>query len=466
MDTAPEKSEKCTVRTVIVHILVMTFGASCWIGVNSIFIQLPLLINFLPEGWGLAAHLTIAVQAANIAPIIYSLVHKFLVQINESKCIFLMLVIGCCVMGMMSFFYDKTFNIAGNDHSVALFLLTFFVSTISCTSSVLFMPHLKNFKEIYLVSYFVGEGIGGVLPSIVALIQGVGEFSGCSNSTDTNNVLDIHSPRFSTQCYFLFIFACLLLSLLAFLLLENLSFVEKEKIPSQSLDNNSNIDNNEQGLSCQKYLLMSSNGLTTECQVLERHVCLDDNHKTDVKKFSKTYYSQTSSHKNVESLYLYILLGIICLLANGLLPGFQPYSCLSYGNMTYHLSATLSQIVNPIACFLALWFLPHSGKLINLFSIVIFTVSGYVTYLALSSPNPPFQGTVMGKTLVVLSWTLLVGLIAYTKLIITSVFRRKSEKELFHVGIVMQAGSACGAVMSFVIINFTKLLQEYEQCSS
>ncbi|XP_032455202.1 solute carrier family 52, riboflavin transporter, member 3-A-like [Nasonia vitripennis] len=446
----------------VVHILVMMFGISAWIGINGIFIQLPLLVNSSPESWGLAAYLVVTIQVANITPIIYSLLRKSSFEINESHCILGMLGMATFVMGLLAFLYDKTSSIAGKEHSTALFILTFFTAAVSCTSSILFMPYLSNFKEIYLVSYFVGEGLSGVMPSIVALIQGIDESPKCN---DTSNIADSlnTSARFSPQYYFLFLFMCLLLSSIAFFLLENLSYIKQEKSLSRSSDNNS-VNNESKNCNCQRQVSVLSEGSISENDVMESHVCIDTYKKTDVGDISNVHYGQSNNQLTLRNVYLYSLLSIICLLANGLLPGLQPYACLSYGNMTYHLSATLSQIANPTACLLALWYLPHSRKVINCLSIVILIASSYVIYLALVSPDPPLQDSQFGKILVILSWILLIGFISYVKLIITSVFRRKSEKTLFHVGVAMQVGSACGAVLSFVLITFTNLLQEHKPC--
>ena len=50
------------------------------------------------------------------------------------------------------------------------------------------------FKDIYLNSYLVGEGMSGFVPSIAALIQGVGGNPYCENITvidDNNNIVRI-----------------------------------------------------------------------------------------------------------------------------------------------------------------------------------------------------------------------------------------------------------------------------------
>lgn len=42
--------------------LLIFFGLSSWIAINSLWIELPLLVNVLPEGWNLPAYLSILIQ--------------------------------------------------------------------------------------------------------------------------------------------------------------------------------------------------------------------------------------------------------------------------------------------------------------------------------------------------------------------------------------------------------------------
>lgn len=57
-------------------------------------------------------------------------------------------------------------------------------------------------------------------------------------------------------------------------------------------------------------------------------------------------------------LVTYVLVAFVNALTNGVLPSVQTYSCLSYGPVAYHLSATLSSMANPLACFISM-FLPN-----------------------------------------------------------------------------------------------------------
>lgn len=69
-------SHKLSNRKVLVDILALLFGLGTWVGVNGIYVQLPLLVNVAPEGWSLPSHMVLIVQFANLGPILYTLYVK------------------------------------------------------------------------------------------------------------------------------------------------------------------------------------------------------------------------------------------------------------------------------------------------------------------------------------------------------------------------------------------------------
>lgn len=48
-------------------ILLIFFGFSSWIAINGLWMELPLLVNVLPEGWNLPAYLSILIQVRTLA---------------------------------------------------------------------------------------------------------------------------------------------------------------------------------------------------------------------------------------------------------------------------------------------------------------------------------------------------------------------------------------------------------------
>nr|XP_003707438.1 PREDICTED: solute carrier family 52, riboflavin transporter, member 3-A-like [Megachile rotundata] len=441
-----QDSKRCEKETklskVAVHILITLFGISAWIGTNGIFIQTSVLINTLPESWALPAYLVLVIQAANFGPLFYTILQHFKCKINEFWWISCLLISGTIAMGLLSFFYSVTTVIAGNEHSVILFILTFFSALVGCFSSVLFMPYLRNYQENYLISYFIGEGLSGVLPSIVALIQGVGNNSNCTKSQ--NDTTDFSDLKFSLKNYFLFIFVILFLSLSAFVILECSSFVKKRKNLQKSFGTVSNMK-----------------------KVNISHVHYASDMQTNPPLEEDSFLHNNKYLTKQMQQYLFVLLGTCCFFSNGFFPSVQSYSCLPYGNIAYQLSITFAQFANPLVCLLAFWLKISSIKIINYMSLICLFMGTYVMYLAIMSPNPPLQTTKLGIVLVVLVWTILIGLISYLKLIIVSIFRGTVlPRILFKVGVIMQTGSASGAIFSFLLINFTSLFVMHNSCAS
>ncbi len=65
--------------SVPVYILVMLFAMASWIDVNGLWVELPLLVTELPEGWSLPSYLSIIIQVFIILSIF---VLKFVISVT------------------------------------------------------------------------------------------------------------------------------------------------------------------------------------------------------------------------------------------------------------------------------------------------------------------------------------------------------------------------------------------------
>ncbi|EAT33477.1 AAEL014248-PA [Aedes aegypti] len=423
-------------RSLLVDLLAILFGVGAWIGVNSNFVQLPLLVVNAPEGWNLPSYLVVITQLGNLGPLIYTGLQKVR-AFKDSYMIYAVLIIGTVGAICMAFLYEVTAHVFGAERSVAMFVCVFALALVGCTSSVLFMPYMGRFRAIYLITYLIGEGLSGFLPSIVALIQGVGGNAQCIPNNSTNPdapefVSYTPPPRFGSMEYFIFVFVVLIISTVAFTILDNHKRCRKEY--AAVVINHGNDYTYETGHS----------STTTE--------------KSNV----KLEKSKILSNRNYT--YLMVLLGILCMFGNGIFPSIQSYSCLPYGNVAYHLTVTLSTMANPVACFLAV-FLPHTSiRAISSISVLAGLFTVYALMTAFMSPAPPLMGRAIGDALVIATWTILVGLVSYVRLSITTVFRYQGGKSLVWVGAVTQIGSLLGSVLSFSLVNFTDLFQQYYPC--
>ena len=170
----------------LTHLLVCTFGMGSWVAINGLWVELPLLVTELPEGWYLPSYLTVVIQLANIGPLLITLLHHFRPGcLSEVPIIFTVLGVGTVACTLFAFLWNVTSWVLGGHHSIAFLVLTFFLALVDCTSSVTFLPFMSRLPTHYLTTFFVGEGLSGLLPALVALAQGSG-LTTCVNVTETS----------------------------------------------------------------------------------------------------------------------------------------------------------------------------------------------------------------------------------------------------------------------------------------
>lgn len=358
-------------RNYAVDSLVVLFGIGSWIGVTSSYLQVPLIVQTAPEGWSLPSQMSATVQSASIISLIYVLGQNYSRRtFNVAPLIYGTMIIGCIAALCMSFMYQKTTIIWGTEHSVAWLVNMFLFALVGCLSSVVFMPYMGRFREIYLATYIFGQGFNGIPASLLAFIQGIGGSMQCvaNNSTDGPAFIkEIPKPLFGPQIYFLIVFAICVASTLAFYFLNNLKMCKNELAAGDALrGNNYSYDAIEKDRECD--------------------VPIPD----DVKNLSKSNY-----------VFLVVAEGALNCIGNGFFPGLQIYSSLPYGDWAYHLTVNLSAISNPIACFVAMLVPRTSIDKIRKLSCYSIILAIYIIFVALKSPNPPLLDSIIGPILIV-----------------------------------------------------------------
>ncbi|KAL7883784.1 hypothetical protein SRHO_G00014420, partial [Serrasalmus rhombeus] len=216
--------------SLLTHVLACLFGMGSWVTICGLWVELPLIVPQVPEGWYLPSYLSVLIQVANIGPLFVTLMHRFQPgKLNEVAVIYVIVSFGMLASLLLGFFWKETVMVQGVQRSVPLLLLTFFISIVDCTSSVTFLPFMMQLKPEYLTTYYIGEGLSGLVPAIVALIQGVGVMH-CVNGTQNLNLneaaqlqgrnesvepLDYLVPlylpaKFSAEAFFFFLAAMVL----------------------------------------------------------------------------------------------------------------------------------------------------------------------------------------------------------------------------------------------------------------
>jgi len=420
-------------RVILIDLLAVLFGISSWISINGLWVELPLLVQELPEGWALPSYLSIIVQVANIGPITYSLLRSCgSSPLSPHLVIVPLLVLGCAASLALALTWDWVATIS-SPHSIGLFISVFFLSLVDCTSSVLFLPYMGLFRSLYLNSYLIGEGMSGFVPSIAALAQGVSGNPVCTNVTLDNGTVVVEAvvgdANFTTSHFFTFLMAMMLISLIAFLLLHYLPTARKERTGTSP----------------------SNANFSEVLQHSHTSSMFDSNEEPVEEEVGKTKPLYNTA-------LLLTIQAAVCFLSNGALPSIQSYSCLPYGNTVYHLAVTLNAMANPLMAFLA-FFVPctQQGVVLSL-ALLGGALSTFILATALASPGM-IAGLGVGGSLVVITWVVTGALFSYVKVSVAGMCRDSGL--LFQCGALTQAGSAGGALIMFLLVNQVGLFEGY-----
>uniref|UniRef100_A0A2R9BPR3 Riboflavin transporter n=1 Tax=Pan paniscus TaxID=9597 RepID=A0A2R9BPR3_PANPA len=60
-------------RPVLTHLLVALFGMGSWAAVNGIWVELPVVVKELPEGWSLPSYVSVLVALGNLGLLVVTL---------------------------------------------------------------------------------------------------------------------------------------------------------------------------------------------------------------------------------------------------------------------------------------------------------------------------------------------------------------------------------------------------------
>ncbi|KAJ0175379.1 hypothetical protein K1T71_008538 [Dendrolimus kikuchii] len=404
-------------RRITLDVLMTCWGIGTWLGVNGLYVQLPLLVARLPEGWALPSSMVVAVQLANVGMLLYGLLRRLRPRSADASYIYGLLAIGTLALILNAFFYERTIVLGGSERSFAFLALTFFAALVGCTSSVLFYPYLRHFRDVYLATYLVGEGLSGFLPSILALIQGVGGEPECLPSAD-NSTLVAHypPPRFDSTVFLLLLSALSATSLVSFTIINNFKGFDSERVQLAAVAKDEEATLPKESLVSPPWLVMLA------------------------------------------------LMAVLNALNNGVLPSVQSYSCMPYGTRAYHLAVTLSAMANPAACLAGVWLRPVPARVLGGALSLAALPLCYILATALLSPSPPLQHHAGGETLVVVAWVMVSGMVSYARMWVYGWARRGGARGMRACGAVTQLGSALGSLLLFVLVNFALVFTEPDRC--
>ncbi|XP_034017032.1 solute carrier family 52, riboflavin transporter, member 2 isoform X1 [Thalassophryne amazonica] len=424
----------------VTHGLIALFAMGSWISVNSLWVELPVIVDVLPEGWNLPAYLSVLIAFGNLGPIMVTITHHCAPgRLNERLLIHCIQILAVVASIFLAVFWSHTVTVAGVKRSVPFLLLTFVLSLVCCTSSVTFLPIMFQYPPQYIRTFFIGQGLSALFPCIVALGQGVSKLE-CKivNGTVKPEYL---RENFPAQNFFGFLFVMLSVSTLSyFLLTRRQTALQQDEPQQESGDVDAAMKVEEMDLLHNGGMSMSSKEVVVEEQ------------------------SSAQTFWNLRNIYFLTLLAISNALTNGVLPSVQSFSCLPYNAMTFHLSVVLGNIANPLACFLAMFVILRSSSSLSLLSLAGGVFAAYLLALAALSPCPPLLGKTAGVVLVVLSWIIFTGLFSYLKVVIGTLLHEAGHTALLWCGIAIQAGSLIGALTMFPLVNVYHVFTRAQEC--
>ncbi|KAJ2942528.1 hypothetical protein O0L34_g1995 [Tuta absoluta] len=401
-------------RRVALDALFVCWGLGTWLGVNGLYVQLPLLVERLPEGWALPASMALAVQLANVGLLAYAALRRLRPRASDSPYICALLGVGTAALLINAFVYERTTPLAGSERSLAFLALTFFAALVGCTSSVLFYPYLRHFRDVYLATYLVGEGLSGFVPSVLSLVQGVGGEPQCVPGQGAV----YPPPRFDSMVFLLILGALSAASLVSFSVIDRSRTFDSERVaPAVAAKN------------------------------------------------------EEASDPRV-SLFRGRWLGVLALmlslnaLSNGVLPSVQSYSCMPYGSRAYHLAASLGAMANPAACLAGVWLRAAPARVLAALLSATALPLAYILATALLSPAPPLQHQAVGVAIIVISWIWVSGVVSYARMWVYGWARAGGARGMRAVGGATQLGSAAGSLLLYALVNYTSLFTQADVCAA
>lgn len=477
------------------HLVPVLFGISAWLGVNSTFLQLPIIVKDAPEGWNLPSYIVVLVQMGNLGPIIYRVIQKFM-KVRDAYLVYFLLCIGMLGSIVAASFYNHTTYAFGTDRSLHLFAAVFLFAFLDCSSTVIFMPYMGRFLEPFLISYLTGVSVGGLIPSIASLVQGAAEYGhSCASNQTIEDVSHVAAePRFGVSTFFILTCSIYLISIGAFYCIDTLKVfkqqhanvtigygneytfntVEATTTPGSTVINRSDANDGDQ-----------NDNNKIETIAIKSETEAGNEQDTQMTTTENTEGEQLKKLSPANYRNLMIFATFMSFIYNAVLPSVQTYSTLPYGSMTYHFSVVFSYICNTLA-YVSTNFIKHSS-LRMIFSLAAFQLvpASYVMAVALMSPNPPFIGSNLGSVLIVstsdsscnvklillmllqvISWSIAFSMFGFLNLSVLSIVRGQGGRSLVRVGEFTQLGAFSGSVLSFIVINLTDTFKQHNPCES
>ncbi|CAF1384336.1 unnamed protein product [Adineta ricciae] len=409
-------------------ILIVIMNLSSWIDIQGIMVELPLIIPLLPEGWALPSSMTICATVAGIAPILVLILRCYQgKRFSEIPFIYIIIIVGiisCCVL---AFFWQRTAFIFGSQRSIWLLGGVLTLSTVDCTSSLVYFDYMKRFRASYLTAVFLGEGLTGLIPTLLVLAQGLGSEEVCIPIVNgTGFTAQYTQPRFSVKIFMFCIGGIILSTSLNFSI--------------QSPDSNQ------------------------PAEVIDRAESMAMIPETKLEKCSSSSSSSQMSYKSY--LFQLTLNTIMSAFIYGCLPSLSTYSMLPYGQKAFYYSSILNPLAYPVASLVSIRWVTMSTLATILWSSIGFGLCVFIAIIAWQSPCPWWADTFHGGLIMTGVWFITILIVAYIRIAIGNRIRREwlQESAMFYFGLTVELGSVIGSVPMYILVSVLHLFTERQPC--
>ncbi|XP_041354394.1 riboflavin transporter 2-like [Gigantopelta aegis] len=461
----------------VVHILVFFCGMSLWLDIEGIINEMPVMINYLPEGWKLASYVNICIAVAFPIALVIVLAVSTCKKENSKYFACSALMNQVLQLIVLSFIWRKTYTIEGEIHSIGLFAVIFVLGCSGRAYSIIFLSILETMKSEYVASYFIGEGIGLMVCPMLAFVQGAGHIT-CQlqlvgeenrlvisneslvNRTEYKQQTVYEDPLFPVQVYILILAGTALVPLVSFILLNWNPLSLAGIIESKRQSSFRAYDQDERD--SDEYLLLPR----------QDHVTLpdDDHQPTELSHKSNIYEARYSfitwlrkhSH-NAPDWYVLALAAFVQMQICAFPFALGTYYSLPYGHKTFHLIITIGNTAIAMASITGRFFSVTSWPIIGGITALSSSLSAYIVVVASLSPNPPLAGRLAGTIITIGVWCIQNYSLAYLKLCLAKkVHNNKTSMTLF--GVAMEIGFLLGNIIAFILIGILKLFNEKSFC--
>ncbi|OWY90895.1 hypothetical protein PHMEG_00040759 [Phytophthora megakarya] len=148
----------------------VAFGLASWLMTNATYVELGVFLRELPEHYRIYAYSIVALESANLYPLLYMLFNAQQQMLSQSTVIWWILLQGVTGCGSSGAYESTvgTYNVIWG-----IELQCSHVATDPFSRDV-FYPFVANFPPLFTSALATGEGLSGTLAALLGIVQDPG----------------------------------------------------------------------------------------------------------------------------------------------------------------------------------------------------------------------------------------------------------------------------------------------------